>query len=50
MTHDSKNLDVTGVGNAIVDVIAHADDALLKQHKLLKGAMSLIDAIDAERL
>jgi sugar/nucleoside kinase (ribokinase family) len=50
MSHDSKTLDVTGIGNAIVDVIAHADDALLAQHKLLKGAMSLIDAIDAERL
>ena len=42
--------DVTAVGNAIVDVIAAADEALLLEHKLLKGAMSLIDATDAERL
>jgi sugar/nucleoside kinase (ribokinase family) len=42
--------DVTAIGNAIVDVLARADDALLTQHNLKKGAMSLIDAVDAERL
>ena len=42
--------DVTAIGNAIVDVLAKADDALLTQHNLNKGAMSLIDAVDAERL
>jgi len=42
--------DVTAIGNAIVDVIAKADDALLAQHNLMKGGMSLIDAVDAERL
>jgi sugar/nucleoside kinase (ribokinase family) len=42
--------DVTAIGNAIVDVIAQADDALLAQHNLTKGAMTLIDASDAERL
>jgi len=44
------HFDVTGIGNAIVDVLAQADDALLQQHALEKGAMSLIDAATAERL
>ncbi|MBM3573939.1 MAG: adenosine kinase, partial [Alphaproteobacteria bacterium] len=43
-------LDVVGIGNAIVDVIAHADDAFLRQHKLTKGAMTLIGAVRAESL
>ena len=42
--------DVTAIGNAIVDVIAKADDALLVEHKLPKGGMSLIDTETAERL
>jgi sugar/nucleoside kinase (ribokinase family) len=42
--------DVTAIGNAIVDVLAQADDALLARHNLVKGAMTLIDAADAERL
>ena len=42
--------DVTAIGNAIVDVLAQADDVLLEQHHLAKGAMSLIDAADADRL
>jgi sugar/nucleoside kinase (ribokinase family) len=46
----AKRFDVTAIGNAIVDVIAQADDALLQKHNLPKGAMSLIDAADAERL
>ncbi len=37
-------LDVLGVGNAIVDVFAHTDDAFLARHGLPKGAMTLIDA------
>ena len=42
--------DVTAIGNAIVDVLAQADDGLLTRHNLAKGAMSLIEAADAERL
>lgn len=42
--------DVTAIGNAIVDVLAKAHDSLLATHKLPKGAMSLIDAADADRL
>src|SRR5688572_24597419 len=42
--------DVTAIGNAIVDVVAAADDQLLVEHALQKDVMSLIDAADAERL
>lgn len=47
---NSPRFDVTAIGNAIVDVLAKADDAILKQHSLQKGAMSLIDAVTAEKL
>jgi sugar/nucleoside kinase (ribokinase family) len=46
----TARFEVTAVGNAIVDVFTQADDALLEKHGLVKGAMSLIDARDAERL
>jgi sugar/nucleoside kinase (ribokinase family) len=45
-----KRFDVTAIGNAIVDVLAQADDRLLAEHNLPKGAMNLIDADAAERL
>ncbi|HET9160587.1 MAG TPA: adenosine kinase, partial [Caulobacteraceae bacterium] len=35
--------DVAGIGNAIVDVIAPAQDAFLASENLLKGGMELID-------
>jgi sugar/nucleoside kinase (ribokinase family) len=43
-------LDVVGIGNAIVDVLAHADDRFLEDQGLAKGAMTLIDATEAETL
>lgn len=46
----AHRFDVTAVGNAIVDVLAQADESLLAAHRLKKGAMTLIDAADAERL
>ncbi|HYM15006.1 MAG TPA: adenosine kinase [Dehalococcoidia bacterium] len=42
--------DLVGIGNAMVDVIAHADDAFLAAQGLEKGAMTLIDAARAEHL
>lgn len=42
--------DVIGVGNAIVDVIARADDAFLSEHGIEKGAMTLIDEARATAL
>src|SRR5438270_9324841 len=43
-------LDVVGIGNAIVDVLAHAEDDLLIRQGLAKGAMTLIDAQRAHEL
>lgn len=43
-------LDVVGIGNAIVDVLAHADDSFIDGHGLTKGAMALIDAAQAKAL
>ena len=42
--------DVVGIGNAIVDVVAEADDALLAEEGLPKGSMILIDAARADVL
>lgn len=55
MTHFPLNLanatyDITGVGNAIVDILTKVDDAFLTEHGMPKGGMSLIDAERAESL
>lgn len=46
----THRVDVIGIGNAIVDVLAHADDAFLAREGIAKGAMTLIDAPRAEAL
>jgi sugar/nucleoside kinase (ribokinase family) len=43
-------LDVVGIGNALVDVLAHEDQAFLEANGLVKGSMTLIDADRAEEL
>jgi len=40
--------DVLGIGNAIVDVIARAEDDFLLRHGMTKGSMALIDEQRAE--
>ncbi len=50
MTNDSARFDVLGIGNAIVDVLAHVEEEFLIRHDLVKGAMRLIDEVEAERL
>jgi sugar/nucleoside kinase (ribokinase family) len=42
--------DILGIGNAIVDVVARADDTFLSRHDMHKGAMMLIDAAMADRI
>jgi sugar/nucleoside kinase (ribokinase family) len=42
--------DVVGIGNALVDVIAHAADTFLVEHALTKGSMELIDTDRAVHL
>jgi sugar/nucleoside kinase (ribokinase family) len=46
----SASYDVAAIGNALVDVIAPADDAFLDAHGLAKGAMTLIDEARAHEL
>lgn len=45
-----RRLDVLAIGNAIVDVIADADDELIAREGMHKGAMRLIDEAEAVRL
>ncbi len=42
--------DVLGIGNAIVDIIARADDEFLIRHDMRKGAMALIDEARAQAI
>ncbi|MFO1027277.1 MAG: adenosine kinase [Acetobacteraceae bacterium] len=40
--------DILGIGNAIVDVVAATDDQFLSRHSMHKGAMALVDAMQAD--
>ena len=42
--------DVVGIGNALVDVIAHAPDTFVDDNDLVKGSMSLVDTDRAVQL
>jgi fructokinase len=42
--------DLVGIGNAIVDVVAQAEDRFLSKHDMRKGSMTLVDAPTAEAL
>jgi sugar/nucleoside kinase (ribokinase family) len=42
--------DVTCIGNAIVDILCHADDATIERLKLNRNIMTLIDAARAEEI
>ncbi len=43
-------LDVIGIGNAIVDVLIQVDDSFLEAHSLKKGSMMLLDQLEAEKI
>src|SRR5690348_12954462 len=43
-------LDVLAIGDAVVDVIATADDEFLAEEGLTKGSMQVLDAAGATRL
>src|SRR5438067_2431539 len=47
---NSAAIDVIGIGNAIVDVIAHGDERFLADQGFAKGAMTLVDAERSESL
>jgi len=39
----TKKYQIVGIGNALVDVLAHTDEAFLKEQAIDKGIMQLID-------
>jgi len=41
---ENPTVDVVGIGNAIVDLLAEVDDAAIERHGLPKGGMTLVDA------
>jgi hypothetical protein len=43
----AADLDVVGVGNALVDVISIESDEFLERHSLVKGSMRLVDPDEA---
>lgn len=43
-------IEVLGIGNAIVDVIANTDEAFLAAHGMSKGGMALIDEAQASTI
>ncbi len=46
----AHTLDVVGIGNAIVDVLARAEDSFIAAEELAKGTMTLIDESSAASL
>src|ERR1700749_5016623 len=46
----SATVEVLGLGNSLVDLLAYADDDYLSAQEMLKGAMNLIDEDRAEAL
>src|SRR3990172_2007836 len=44
------NLEVVGIGNAIVDVLSKTDDVFLQNNHIHKGTMTLIDAEQAQAI
>ncbi|HXZ18236.1 MAG TPA: adenosine kinase, partial [Roseiarcus sp.] len=45
-----RRVEVLGLGNSLVDILAYADDAYLDAQDMTKGAMTLIDEERAEAL
>ncbi len=43
-------VEVLGLGNSLVDILAYADDGYLQAQEMAKGAMTLIDEDRAEQL
>src|SRR5271154_1338552 len=46
----TTTIEVLGLGNSLVDILAYADDEYLSAQEMLKGAMNLIDEDRAEAL
>ncbi len=48
--YENKNIDLIGIGNAIVDIIVNIDDHFLDVHELKKGSMNLISSDESKLL
>ena len=46
----SRKVDVLGLGNSLIDILATTDDAFLISHEMAKAAMTLIDEDRADAL
>ena len=46
----NKNVDLIGLGNAIVDIIVNIEDEFLEINNLEKGSMNLINSNESKRL
>jgi sugar/nucleoside kinase (ribokinase family) len=44
------SFDVVGIGNALVDVLTHQEEAFLVEHDMVKGSMTLIEPDLAEEI
>ncbi len=47
---EARGLDVVGIGNALVDVLAEVPDRVLTDLTLVRGSMELVDLRRAERI
>jgi sugar/nucleoside kinase (ribokinase family) len=47
---DPGALDVVGIGNALVDVLTHAEEGFLARQSLVKGSMHLVDEARAREI
>ena len=47
---DGTTVDVVGIGNALVDVLSHEEDAFVEKNSLARGAMTLVEADRATEL
>ena len=48
--NSGKEIDLIGLGNAIVDIIVNVDDEFLRKNNLKKGSMNLIELNQANEL
>ncbi len=48
--NQKKDIDLIGLGNAIVDIIVNVEDQFLEVNNLKKGSMSLINSFESEVL
>jgi sugar/nucleoside kinase (ribokinase family) len=50
VTEEQRRYDVVGIGNAIVDVLGHADESFIEKEGLPKGGMTLLNEEQANAL